>query len=140
MPKKINYDRYNAILAFIQEAKTSRQIGKHFGWEDRNTRTHLDRLVQSNLVRVFKIGTQPMHYQALVLSAKDGEIIKHVKIRPEKEVIKPPETQDGKWSPNMIVRPNKNKRLIKLHEQTDSLRRQEHKAPKVYIGSTMGMF
>jgi len=139
MPKKLNYDRYNAILAFIQEAKTSRQIGKHMGWEDRNTRTHLDRLVQSNLVRMFKIGAQAMQFQALVLSAKDGEIVKRVNIKPEKEVIKPPETQDGKWSPNMIVQPGRSKRLIQLHAETDALRRRELKAPKIYIGSTMGM-
>lgn len=109
------------------------------GWEDRNTRTHLDRLVQSNLVRMFKIGAQPMQFQALVLSAKDGEIVKRVKIRPEKEVIKPPETEDGKWSPNMIVQPGRSKRLIQLHAETDALRRRELKAPKIYIGSTMGM-
>jgi hypothetical protein len=141
MPKDHNYQRYNDILGFISTPKTSKEIATHFGWHDRNTRSHLGRLIESGLAIIVKVGTKPMQYQALADHVSQGGIVKQVSEKTLNRVIlKKTVAEELKWSPNMIVQPNKNKRLIKLHEQSDALRRQEHKAPKVYIGSTMGMF
>jgi len=139
MAKDFDYDRYNQLLVLISKPKTSRQVGDILGLDDRNIREQLERLVNGGFARKFKIGSKPLRYEALVDVVPPGGLGKRVRSSEKKATVKVEAVVEQKWSPNMIVQPNSNKRLIELHAQNDALRRRELKAPKVYIGSTMGM-
>lgn len=141
MPRVLDYKLFNEVLTFIQEPKNATTVSEHFKIHDRVMRKMLYRLIDNGYAKSFKIGVKPTLYQATADHVPEGGMKKYItrkeKEREEAKVIE----RQYEWKPNMIVRPNSDKRLQRLHAETAELRRREMKQLKqrIYIGCSLDL-